>query len=138
MDKLSTKKTNLRNKKGQLLAKQNEKQGYLNTASDIGVIYDRLAEDKRVIREYRNSVKTFVREKFDTFSGDLYSNSYKTKMEDLISKYDSVISNIDINMDRLNSVRAQYENKAYKCNGVIGYLQSAINSLVHEIENWVN
>ena len=52
--------------------------------------------------------------------------------------YDLVISNIDTNMDRLNTARAQYENKAYKCNGPIGYLQSSVNSLVHTIENWVN
>ena len=55
-----------------------------------------------------------------------------------VSKANLVISNIDTNMDRLNTTRAQYENKAFKCNGPIGYLQSSVNSLVHTIENWVN
>lgn len=67
-----------------------------------------------------------------------HSETYKVQLEALIDDYDLVISNIDTNMDRLNTARAQYENKAYKCNGPIGYLQSSVNSLVHTIENWVN
>ena len=103
MADLDSVKASLRSFRNQLAAKKAEKQGYLNTAADIGAIYDRMAEDK-----------------------------------ELIDDYDLVISNIDTNMDRLNTARAQYENKAYKCNGPIGYLQSSVNSLVHTIENWVN
>ena len=131
MADLDSVRASLRSYRNQLAAKKAEKQGYLNTAADIGAIYDRMAEDKELIKGYRSSVKTFLKEKFDTFKGNLYS-------EALIDDYDLVISNIDTNMDRLNTARAQYENKAYKCNGPIGYLQSSVNSLVHTIENWVN
>lgn len=131
-------KASLRSVRSQLAAKRDEKQGYLNTAADIGAIYDRMAEDKELIKGYQSGVKTFSREKFDKFKGNLYSEKYEAQLESLVDDYDIVISNIDTNMDRLNTARAQYENKAYKCNGPIGYLQSSANSLVHTIENWVN
>ena len=131
MADLDSVKASLRSFRDQLAAKKAEKQRYLNTAADIGAIYDRMAEDKELIKSYRSSVKTFLKEKFDTFKGNLYLETY-------IDDYDLVISNIDTNMDRLNTTRAQYENKAFKCNGPIGYLQSSVNSLVHTIENWVN
>ena len=138
MADLDSVKESLISYKSQLEAKRVEKQGYLNIAADIDAIYDRMAEDKELIKGYRNSVKTFLKEKFDTFKGNLYSETYKTQLEALIDDYNLVISNIDINMDRLNTAKAQYENKAYKCNGPIGYLQSYVNSLVHTVENWVN
>lgn len=138
MNDIDSLKSSLQSFKNQLVAKQREKQGYLNVAADIGAIYDRMAEDKELIKSYRSSVKTFLKEKIDTFKGNLYSEIYKAQLEALIDDYDLVISNIDTNMDRLNTARAQYENKAYKCNGPIGYLQSSVNSLVHTIENWVN
>ena len=138
MADLDSVRASLRSYRNQLAAKKAEKQGYLNTAADIGAIYDRMAEDKELIKGYRSSVKTFLKEKFDTFKGNLYSETYRVQLEALIDDYDLVISNIDTNMDRLNTARAQYENKAYKCNGPIGYLQSSVNSLVHTIENWVN
>lgn len=138
MSDLDSVKASLRSFRKQLAEKKDEKQRYLNTAADIGAVYRRMAEDKELIKGYRSSVKTFLREKIDTFSGCLYSETYKVKLEALIDDYDLVISNIDTNMDRLNNARAQFENKAYKCNGTIGYLQSSVNSLVHTIENWVN
>ena len=138
MEDLDSVKSSLRSFRNQLAAKQREKQGYLNTAAAIEEIYDRLSGDKEVIKGYRKSVKTFMKEKLDKFVGNLYTEQYKAKMEELLADYDVVIGNIDTNMDRLNTARAQYENKAYKCNGPIGYLQSSVNSLVHTIENWIN
>lgn len=58
MADLDSIKASLRSVRSQLAAKA-EKQGYLNTAADIGAIYDRMAEDKELIKGYRSSVKTF-------------------------------------------------------------------------------
>lgn len=138
MEDLESLKASLRKLQQQLANKKAEKQKYLNTASDIKAVYDRMAEDKKTIKGYRDSVKTFGKETYTTFKGNLYSEAYKTKVEALVENYNTVISNLDTNMDRLNTVRAQYENKAYQCNGPIGYLQSAVNSLMHTIQNWVN
>lgn len=138
MDELESLKTSLSSKRQQLAAKKAEKQRYLGMASDVRAVYNRMAEDKKTIKGYRDSVKTFAKEKFTTFKGKLYSDTYKSRTDTLIANYNTVISNLDTNMDRLNTVVAQYENKAYQCNGLIGYLESSINSLVHTIENWVN
>ena len=125
-------------KRQQLANKKAEKQRYLGIAADVRAVYNRMAEDKKAIKGYRDSVKTFAKEKFTTFKGKLYSDNYKARTDALISSYKTLINNLDTNMDRLNNVVAQYENKAYQCNGLIGYLESSINSLVHTIENWVN
>lgn len=88
--------------------------------------------------EWEGAASESYAARYQELKGNLYSETYKAQLEALIDDYDLVISNIDTNMDRLNTARAQYENKAYKCNGPIGYLQSSVNSLVHTIENWVN
>ncbi len=124
--------------KTRLEAKKKEKQSYFNTAKAIGDVYDRLSDDKEVIKSYRNSVKNLRKEKYDTFKGNLYSSTYKDKLEELIDDYDVVIDNIDTNMDRLNTQKTYYENLGYKCNGPIGTLQSTVNSIWTKIENWVN
>lgn len=138
MGDLDAIKASLDSVREQLAAKQAEKKSYLNQAAAITEVYDRMAADKAMVEGYRRSVKEFLREKYDTFKGNLYSESYKVQMEALIDDYDLVIKNIDTNLDRLNTARANYENKAYQCNGPIGYLQSSVNSLVHTIQNWVN
>ena len=53
MADLDSIKASLRSVRSQLAAKKAEKQGYLNTAADIGAIYDRMAEDKELIKGYR-------------------------------------------------------------------------------------
>ncbi|WP_426350408.1 hypothetical protein ACPWSR_03970 [Alloiococcus sp. CFN-8] len=124
--------------KSQLRAKQKEREGYLAIAADIDAVYERLAEDKKIIKGYRDSVKSFSEESYDDFKGNLHKNSYKTSVNDVIESYNKVISNIDANMDALNMEKASYENKASRCYGLIGSFESAVNSLVHRIENWVN
>lgn len=138
MNELASLQNSLNSERRQLVAKEAEKQGYLDIASDVRTVYRRMSEDKATIKGYRDSVKKFAKENYSTFKGKLYSDTYKSGMDALVDNYDTVIKNLDNNMDMLNTVVAQYENKAYKCDGVIGYLRSSINSLVHTIENWVN
>lgn len=131
-------KASLAEYRRQLAAKQAEKEGYFNKAKEIEAVYDRLKNDKDLIESYRKSVKTFKKEDYDTFKGYQFSESYMTKMDALIDDYDLVIKNIDTNLDRLNNEITRYENLGYQCNGIIGSLQSAANSLVNKIQNWVN
>lgn len=138
MNDLTSIQAALNNCINQLANKQKEKQGYFNMAAEIGEVYERLVDDKKIIKVYRDSVKTFLNENYGTFNGNLHSEVYKVQLKSLINEYNVVINNIDINMDRLNTLRAQYENKAYSCDGVIGYLESSINTLTHTIQNWVN
>ena len=110
----------------------------MGMAEEIEAVYKRLKEDKELMCGYRDSVESFSNETFDRFAGNLYSTSYKNHVDQLVGSYNQLIRNIDDNMDRLNTLRAQYENKAYQCDGIIGSLRSMINTLVHKIENWTN
>lgn len=138
MAELSTLKSDLKDKKSELRAMQSKKTRCLNMASDIDSVYDRMRQDKSVMQDYYEEIKRFYKEKFDKFDGDVYDSRYKIYIEQLVADYKKTVKNIDINMDRLNTEKARYENEAYRCNGLIGYLQSAINSIAHQIENWTN
>ena len=122
----------------QLADKEAERQGYLDTAAAIGVIYDRLVEDKRAMKGYRKTVSDFIDEEYDSFKGDFHKNSYQASGANLLRSYDLVIGNIDTNMDRLNTAKCQWENKAAQCVPVIGHLQSLINSILTSLENQFN
>lgn len=124
--------------RAELQMKQQEKARYMATANSIDVVYRRMATDKKTIKSYRDSLDNFYKERYDRFSGNLYKETYLASISQLISDYDTVISRLDTNMDRLNTAKAQWENQAYQCDGIIGYLRSGINSVIHQIENWVN
>ncbi len=124
--------------KRQLAAKLAERRKYMNIANEIGAVYDRMADDKKAMKEYRNGLKSFANEPYDTFRGKLYLESYKVSTKALAKDYDVVIGNIDTNMDRLNLARCKYENMAYECDGVIGWLETQINTVSHTIQNWIN
>lgn len=138
MDTIDSLRADLRYYRNLLQNKQNEKQGYLDVANEIAAVYQRLADDKKTIKGYRDSVKTFVKEKYDSFTGHQFSKEYKPEAQTIVDSYNTLIKNIDSNMDKLNLLRASYENKANMCNGLIGYFQSMVNTLEHSIQNLFN
>ena len=119
-------------------SKLNERQGELDKADEIQKVYDRLARDKKTIKEYRNDIVYFYKESYNEFKGDNYKYTYKPSIQDLRDSYDDVISNIDINLDALNNQILSYKNKASGCLGSLGYMQIAYNSDKTQIQNWTN
>ena len=73
-------------------SKLNERQGYLDKADEIQKVYDRLARDKKTIKEYRNDIVYFYKESYNEFKGDNYKYTYKPSIQDLRDSYDDVIS----------------------------------------------
>lgn len=53
-------------------AKKNEQQIYLNKANEVQEVYNRLLQDKRTMKEYRNEIKTFYGTSYTDFVGDNY------------------------------------------------------------------
>ena len=135
-DTLDDLKRNLRSLANSISSKLNERQGYLDKADEIQKVYDRLARDKKTIKEYRNDIVYFYKESYNEFKGDKYT--YKPSIQDLRDSYDDVISNIDINLDALNNQILSYKNKASGCLGSLGYMQIAYNSVKTQIQNWTN
>ena len=137
-DTLDDLKRNLRSLANSISSKLNERQGYLDKADEIQKVYDRLARDKKTIKEYRNDIVYFYKESYNEFKGDNYNYTYKPSIQDLRDSYDDVISNIDINLDALNNQILSYKNKASGCLGSLGYMQIAYNSVKTQIQNWTN
>lgn len=137
-DTLDDLKRNLRSLANSISSKLNERQGYLDKADEIQKVYDRLARDKKTIKEYRNDIVYFYKESYNEFKGDNYKYTYKPSIQDLRDSYDDVISNIDINLDALNNQILSYKNKASGCLGSLGYMQIAYNSVKTQIQNWIN
>ena len=137
-DTLDDLKRNLQSLANSISSKLNERQGYLDKADEILKVYDRLARDKKTIKEYRNDIVYFYKESYNEFKGDNYKYTYKPSIQDLRDSYDDVISNIDINLDALNNQILSYKNKASGCLGSLGYMQIAYNSVKTQIQNWTN
>lgn len=137
-DTLDDLKRNLQSLANSISSKLNERQGYLDKADEIQKVYDRLARDKKTIKEYRNDIVYFYKESYNEFKGDNYKYTYKPSIQDLRDSYDDVISNIDINLDALNNQILSYKNKASGCLGSLGYMQIAYNSVKIQIQNWTN
>ena len=137
-DTLDDLKRNLLSLANSISSKLNERQGYLDKADEIQKVYDRLARDKKTIKEYRNDIVYFYKESYNEFKGDNYKYTYKPSIQDLRDSYDDVISNIDINLDALNNQILSYKNKASGCLGSLGYMQIAYNSVKTQIQNWTN
>lgn len=137
-DTLDDLKRNLRSLANSISSKLNERQGYLDKADEIQKVYDRLARDKKTIKEYRNDIVYFYKESYNEFKGDNYKYTYKPSIQDLRDSYDDVISNIDINLDALNNQILSYKNKASGCLESLGYMQIAYNSVKTQIQNWTN
>lgn len=137
-DTLDDLKRNLQSLANSISSKLNERQGYLDKADEIQKVYDRLARDKKTIKEYRNDIVYFYKESYNEFKGDNYKYTYKPLIQDLRDSYDDVISNIDINLDALNNQILSYKNKASGCLGSLGYMQIAYNSVKTQIQNWTN
>lgn len=128
----------LRQKKRELGQLQDERSSYMAEARKIGEIYDRLAENKRVVREKRDALNHFKRDEYTWFTGKLYQNSYQPSVAAVVQSYDGLIRRIDQNLDMLNDERRRYENKAYECDGMIGVLERGINYLGRSLQNLVN
>ena len=137
-DTLDDLKRNLQSLANSISSKLNERQGYLDKADEIQKVYDRLARDKKTIKEYRNDIVYFYKESYNEFKGDNYKYTYKPSIQVLRDSYDDVISNIDINLDALNNQILSYKNKASGCLGSLGYMQIAYNSVKTQIQNWTN
>ena len=90
-DTLDDLKRNLQSLANSISSKLNERQGYLDKADEIQKVYDRLARDKKTIKEYRNDIVYFYKESYNEFKGDNYKYTYKPSIQDLRDSYDDVI-----------------------------------------------
>jgi uncharacterized coiled-coil DUF342 family protein len=123
------------------LAKERSKVSEYQVKVDaIDELYDELKEKKETMKQHKDEVKTFSDQEYTNWKGDLFSNSYKNKIQDELigESYEKVIGDIDSNLDALRDKRTSYENKILSSKGVIGSLEAGINSLGNSIAKLFN
>lgn len=116
----------------------NKRQGYLDKAEEIRVVYERLKGDKDTISGYKKDIKKYAKASFEDFVGNNYQYGHKPKMDDLQSSYDTVIEKIDANLDALNEEKLRQQNLASNCLGPLGELGKAWHTVQTKIQNWTN
>lgn len=123
-----------------LESEQSNLEYYRAKADALDDIYQRLKEKKKLMKAQKKTMNTFANENYETFKGNTYLNRYQNdlKSELVDNQYNNIITIIDENLDTINNERTRYENLCYNSKGIIGKLESSINSLVTQIENWVN
>lgn len=138
MSVLDSLQSSLASARAELEAKKRQAEAYRAKAQEIGMVYEELKEKKKSMRTLKSNVEDFKDTKYDAWKGNLWKQEYKGSGEKVVASYDTVIQEIDTNMDNLNLEKTRYENLANDCYGIIGRLASTINSLLAQIENCVN
>lgn len=138
MSVLDSLQSSLASARAELEAKKRQAETYRAKAQEIGTVYEELKEKKNSMKTLKSNVEDFKDEKYDAWQGNLWKQEYKGSGEKVVASYDTVIQEIDTNMDNLNLEKTRYENLANDCYGIIGRLASTINSLLTQIENCVN
>lgn len=134
-------------KRSQVSSKESEKAALESENANYEAILERLRAAKTIVnqsdndfRDYRSDMNNDYKKYDDTWVGDQF-NAYKTMEETDLqdTDYKNYIDNgVNVCLDDLCDKITYYENKIYENNGLIGALQSAINSLCNEIEKLLN
>ncbi|MBD7913264.1 MULTISPECIES: DUF5082 domain-containing protein [Clostridium] len=113
---------------------------YRAKAKALASLYERMKEKKSEMKSLEKSLDSFVGQSYEFWEGNVYKTRYKnTAKNELVENgYGKMITIIDNNLDEINTKRAYYENLVYETEGIIGKLHSCLNSVITEIENWVN
>lgn len=128
----------LANLSSSISSKMNERQGYLNQASDVQSVYDEMYRIKQIIKGYKKDIDALYDETYSNFKGTNFTYSYKPTVKDLWNAYDDTLNKIDTNLDALNNKKLYYNNKASECLGILGGIESTYNSVATRIANWTN
>lgn len=131
-------RASLANARADLEAKKRQADAYRTKADEIDDVYKELKEKKKSMRTLKQELEDFVDKQYDSWKGVLWKEEYRGKVEKVVTSYDTVIGNIDTNLDNLNLERARYENLANDCYGAVGRLASVVNSLIAQIQNCIN
>ena len=102
-------------------------------------IYNELKDAKNELSALRNGVNHYAGKKYDLWAGHLYDQHFNRFLSrTLCGSYDYVIREIDRNMAKVNNERARSQNRILRNEGIIGNLKAAINTIVTQIQNWID
>jgi chromosome segregation ATPase len=115
-------------------------EGYQKKVDVLDSLYKKMKEKKEDMESLQKSLKSFANETYEYWLGNVFNNRYEKNVREelLINGYGKMMTMIDDNLDEINNKRTYYENLIYESKGIIGNVQSCINSVATHIENWVN
>jgi len=114
--------------------KNKEKIRRLNSAKTM------VQSSKNQLSSRRDQLRTKVNSQ-DTYGewvGDTQKEASFILTNDVIGEYNYYINRVDARLDDICDEITRLENENVRLNGLIGYLQAAINSLLNEIEKATN
>lgn len=95
---------------------------------------------KNQLSSRRNQLKTKANSQ-DTYGewvGETQKEAKAFLTDDVIGEYNYYINRVDARLDDICDEITRLENEVSRLNGLIGYLQAAINSLLNELEKATN
>ncbi|MBP1043048.1 DUF5082 family protein [Vagococcus sp. BWB3-3] len=130
----------LRNYRKNLEVERGKVTEYQKKVDDIAEIYEAMKEKKKLMTEQKKSVKTFVSENHVYWKGNLLTDDYQKPVKSGLvnSGYTTIITDIDNNLDELRNKKTEYENKILSSKGIMGSIESSINSLGNSIAKLLN
>lgn len=128
------------NYRRRLAAERRNIDNYQQKVDELDQLYEEMRTKKQEFQDQERAYRDIARHNYADWSGDVYKNRFREKMQGSLIE-DAVkptIRAIDDNLDELNNQKTQYQNRINNTRGVIGYLESGINSLTTQIENLFN
>ncbi|MBU3099294.1 MULTISPECIES: hypothetical protein [Clostridium] len=109
-------------------------------ADALDSLYKKMKEKKEDMESLQKSLSTFANETYECWLGNVFNTRYEKNVTEelLVNGYGKMLTIIDDNLDEINNKRTHYENLIYESKGIIGNVESCINSVTTHIENWVN
>ncbi len=112
---------------------------YQQIVDELQRIHHQLEGAKSDLKHQKTRLVSFGFARYQNWKGTHFEKKYKEFITRKMQRdYDAVIKQIDKNMAIVNKMKADYQNRIYRNEGLIGQLKAAINSLVTQIENWVD
>lgn len=135
---LDSLRAGLADAQAKLAAAQTQAAEYQAKADEIGQVYKELKEKKDSMKTLKGELETFRTQEYGYWKGTLWKDQYQTAVDGVCTSYETVIGQIDTNLDALNWEKTSYENKAAECYGLVGQLIGTINNIKTSIQNWWN
>lgn len=137
---LASLRSSLASKQSQISAERTNLSNYQAKIAEIDAVYQTLKGQKKAMKDLKKDAKSFAEQSYPYWQGAVFKNTYQARLEAEVidGGYSQVISEIDTNLDALNTAKTEYENKVLSSQGFIGTLAAGINSLINAIENFVN
>lgn len=137
---LTSMQADLSSKQSAVSAQQANIAGLQTKIAAIDALYQTLKGQKESMNTLKKDVNTMADEEHEFWKGNLIKTKYQEPLKSNVVEggYATIVTQIDTNLDALNTAKTECENQILASQGLIGQLAAGINTLINAIENFVN